>query len=137
MIILEYMISWPCFFILLSLVFAMLTISAVIKKPKVMWSFIISFILSGTFCAVHLIILSPSESYDTFIFMAQFGVVLLSVYLFLFIFIAMMSIHFAIISLKSKLNRVLKIVIFAFFLCMFIVSAGITLGTVMFFRSVA
>lgn len=130
MMILDYIISWPWFFLLLSLVFAMLVISAIIKKPKVMWSFIISVALSGMFCAIHFIPLTTLGSHDTFIGLAKLAVVILSVYLWLFAFIAMLSIHFAIISLKSKLNKILKIVIFTFFLCLFIVSAGITLNTV-------
>jgi len=131
MITLEHMISWTWFFLLVSLALAMQVISIVIKKPKVlMWSVIFSIILSGMFCAIHFLQTLTIPNYDTFIVMAQFGVMIMSVFLGLFVFIAMMSIRFAIISLKSKLKKTLKIVTFSFLLCMFIVSAGITLNTV-------
>ena len=132
MIYSEHVISWPWFFPLLSLALAMVVLSIVIKKPKVNWSFITSLAVSGMFCAIHLLILSPISSSDSdgFIVLARFVVVISSIYIGLYVFIAIMSIRFAIISLKSKLSKALRIFVFLFFLCMFIVSAGITLNTV-------
>ncbi len=115
-----------------ALALAMVVLSIVIKKPKVRWSIIISLIISGVFCAIHLLIIR-SYPYGDFTLLAQICIVILSVFIGPFVFIAIMSIRFAIISLKSNLGKALKISIFLFFLFIFIVFSGITLSIFIWF----
>jgi len=128
MIDLEFIFSWISFGILLSLAFALLMLSIIIDETKALyWSIILAIILPVTFYSIHSLFLGSGGDFAD---LAKFSLMIWSVFLGLFFFIAIMSISFAIASLKSGLNKTLTIILFSFFLCMFIVSAGISLSTV-------